>query len=234
MDPYRHKDWRHFREEVIKLDGGGCVRCLRSRQDGVVLQVHHKTYVLGRLPWEYSYEDCETLCKGCHAEEHGIIMPQSGWISMGGDDLGEYPADTCERCGTDLRHIFLIQHPKWGALSVGADCHDRLTGTTDAREFHDRSEKLSQKRKRFVASPRWEELPSGELAIEQQGIWLRVSPHGVGYRVLMDAAIGKTEYPTILDAKMNAFELIESGAAAAYLERRRLKALARKCALRLS
>lgn len=234
MDPYRHREWRHFREEVIKLDGGRCVRCCRSLADGVVLQVHHQVYVRGRLPWEYPHYECETLCKGCHAEEHGIIMPQSGWISMGGDDLGQYPADTCELCGTDLRYIFLIEHPNWGAMSVGTDCHDRLTGTTDARDFHDRAEKLSQKRKRFVASPRWEELRAGELGIEQQGIWLRVAPHGSGYRLLMDAAVGKSEYPTILDAKIKAFELIETGAAAAYLERRRLKARSRKRALRLA
>ena len=155
-------------------------------------------------------------------------------VSIAGDDLGEYPADNCELCGTPLRHIFLIQHPNWGALSVGTDCHDRLTGTTDAREFHGRSEKLSQKLKRFVSSPRWEQLRSGELAIEQGGIWLRITPHGLGYRVLMDAAVGKAEYPTVLDAKMKAFEVIESGAAAAYLDRRRLKAHAKKRALRLA
>ena len=234
MDPYRHADWKRFREEVIKLDRGRCVRCSRSCSDGVVLQVHHKAYVAGRLPWQYAYDECETLCKGCHAEEHGIIMPRSGWISMGGDDLGEYPADTCEFCGTDLRHIFLIQHPNWGSMSVGTVCHDKLTGTSDAREFHDRSEKLGQKLKRFVSSPRWEKLRSGELAIEQQNIWLRVAPHGAGFRVLMDAAVGKTEYPTILEAKMKAFELIETGAAAAYLERRQRKALALKRALRLA
>ena len=85
-----------------------------------------------------------------------------------------------------------------------------------------------------MASPRWEQLRSGELAIEQHGIWLRLAHHGAGYRVLMDAAVGKTEYPTILDAKMKAFELIETGTAAAYLERRRLKAQARKRALRLA
>lgn len=234
MDPYRHKDWKNFREEVIKLDGGRCVRCLRSPEDGAVLQVHHKNYLFGRHPWEYSYEECETLCKGCHAEEHGIIMPRSGWMSMGGDDLGEYPAGTCELCGTDLRYIFLIQHPNWGSMSVGTDCHDKLTGTSDARAFHDRSEKLRQKRKRFVSSPRWEELRSGELAIEQQGIWLRVAPHGAGFRVLMDAAVGKTVYTTVLDAKMKAFELIENGAAAAYLEARRIKAEARNRAFRLA
>lgn len=234
MNPYSHVDWRTFRDEVIRLDGGRCVRCFRSRADGVVLQVHHKLYRSGHRPWEYPHHECETLCKGCHAEEHGIITPRSGWISMGGDDLGEYPADNCELCGTPLRHIFLIQHPNWGALSVGTDCHDRLTGTADAREFHDRSEKLSQKLKRFVSSPRWEQLQSGELAIEQGGIWLRITPHGPGYRVLMDAAVGKAEYPTVLDAKIKTFELIESGAAAAYLDRRRLKAQARKRALRFA
>jgi hypothetical protein len=112
--------------------------------------------------------------------------------------------------------------------------HDKLTGTTDAREFHDRSDKIRQKRKRFASSARWQELGSGELGIEQDGIWLRIAPRETGYRVLMDDAVGKTAYPTILDAKMRAFELIETGEAAAYLERRRLKARARKRALRFA
>jgi len=223
MDPYRHAEWKRFRLEVIKLDGGRCVRCGRCRAEGAVLQVHHEEYAPGRLPWEYSHDACRTLCKGCHAEEHGLIMPRSGWISIGGDDLGEYPADTCELCGTGLRHIFLIQHPNWGAMAVGTDCHDRLTGTFDAHEFHRRSEKRSQKRRRFVSSPRWEELQPGQQTIQQSGIQLWVECHGKGYRLRMGPAVGKLEYPTMLDAKIKAFEMIETGEAVSYLERRQRK-----------
>lgn len=34
------------------------------------LQVHHKYYILNRLPWEYSDEALITLCNWCHADLH--------------------------------------------------------------------------------------------------------------------------------------------------------------------
>lgn len=36
----------------------------------IYLHVHHKHYVLGRLPWEYSDEELTTLCNWCHWELH--------------------------------------------------------------------------------------------------------------------------------------------------------------------
>jgi hypothetical protein len=56
MKPYSHARWHLYREEVIKLDGGRCVRCRRGRADGAVLQAHHKAYVSGRMPWD-SFRD---------------------------------------------------------------------------------------------------------------------------------------------------------------------------------
>ncbi|MBL1232819.1 MAG: HNH endonuclease [Flavobacteriales bacterium] len=77
MSLYNRKEWKEYRDNVIESDGGKCVRC--GRPDGeVVLQVHHKIYLTGKLPWEYGTENCETLCKGCHAAEHGIIQPKIG------------------------------------------------------------------------------------------------------------------------------------------------------------
>ena len=229
MNPYSHADWFQFREDVIKLDGGRCVRCLRSRLDGVVLQVHHKAYVRGRRPWEYPYDECETLCKGCHAEEHGKIMPRSGWSLIGSDDLGDLVGN-CELCETRLRHIYLIEYPSWGAMAVGTDCCDRLTGTTDARAYLDQYTKSRAKRKRFVSSPRWQAFHTGEFAIKQSGIRIRISPSNGKFRIFMDGVAGKVNHDTILDAKLKVFELIESGEANAYLERRRERLAAQSIA----
>ena len=135
MNLYRHADWLRFRSEVIKLHGGRCARCLRSSDaDAVVLQVHHKAYVRGRKPWEYGHTECEALCKGCHAVEHGLITPQSGWQLLGSDDLGDLIGN-CELCSTELRYIYAIYHEAWGAMAVGTDCCDRLTETTTASEL---------------------------------------------------------------------------------------------------
>src|ERR1700709_1007284 len=100
MNLYGHIEWLKFRAEIIKLDDGKCVRCGRARTEGVVLQVHHKSYAPGRRPWEYPHAECETLCKGCHAEEHGKIMPQSDWELVASDDLGGLNGN-CELCETE-------------------------------------------------------------------------------------------------------------------------------------
>ena len=149
MNLYNHSDWARFRGEVIKLDGQRCVRCSRGRSDDVVLQVQHKRYIPGRKPWEYTHSDCETLCKGCHAEELGIIMPSSGWLLLATDDLGDLNGN-CELCGTALRYSYAIVHPGWGSMAVGTDCCDKLTGTTDASEYYDMMVKDRGKMKRFV------------------------------------------------------------------------------------
>lgn len=215
MNVYKHVDWARFREEVIKLDGGKCVRCERSRADGVVLQVHHKFYVPGRLPWKYEHVECETLCKGCHAQEHGIIMPQADWTLLGSDDLGGLYGN-CESCGTELRYIFAITHPKWGTMEVGTDCCDRLTLTTKASE----QQKVREARGRFLSSKRWKE-DLGKWTIKQKGIAVRISPSNGKFCISMDDALSKVEYETLMDAKLKVYDVIDSGEAAAYLKKRR-------------
>lgn len=109
-NPYSNVQWIEFRNEMIELDGGVCKRCGRGIGDGVVLQVHHKAYRKGALPWEYSYSDCETLCKGCHGQEHGKVRPSFGWELLGTDDLGEL-SGVCEFCSTEIRYVFLFSIP---------------------------------------------------------------------------------------------------------------------------
>lgn len=219
MNLYTRADWVAFRETFIKLDGGRCLRCMRSRADGVVLQVHHKRYIAGRKPWEYDYADCETLCRGCHGAEHGKVMPKRGWECVGYDDLGDLIGE-CELCGTDLRYLYLVQHPKWPAMEVGTDCCDNLTGSLEASEHLDGYKKRADKVKRFVSSPRWKPRGPGELKIKQEGIYVVIKPNGAGFKVSMDGVTGKADFATLLDAKMRVFETIESGEAAQFLAKR--------------
>ncbi|MCX7257277.1 MAG: hypothetical protein NTZ64_11205 [Polaromonas sp.] len=138
MKPYRSREWKIFRNEVIRLDGGACSNCGKTASDGAILQVHHKQYFSGRSPWDYPYNLCETLCKGCHAAEHGLIPPKFGWEHVGWDDLGELNG-ICECCGTSIRYIFLVQHPKWNPMEVGEICCDNLTSiglTQNSEIFH--------------------------------------------------------------------------------------------------
>jgi len=225
MNLYDHAEWKRFRGEVITLDGDRCVRCSRGHDDAV-LQVHHKRYIPGRKPWEYPHSECETLCKGCHAEEHGIIMPTSDWMLLGTDDLGDLNGN-CELCGTALRYSYAIVHPSWGAMAVGTDCCDKLTGTTEASEHHDMMLKDRGKLKRFVSSPSWKTLPSGEHCIIRGGIAVRIGEAEGKYFIGLGPAKGKAPHDSLIGAKIKALELIDSGEAAAYLERRRDRELAR-------
>lgn len=222
MNPYSHTNWLLFRQEIIKLDGGRCVRCSRGPEHGAVLQVHHKAYAPGRPPWEYPYSECETLCKGCHAAEHGIIMPRAGWTHLGTDDLGDLTGN-CELCGTEIRYVYAIEHPTWGAMAVGTDCCDKLTGTTDASDYHDRLVKQREKRRRFIDSPRWKAHAAGGMVITRTGIEVRIWPCDGAYRLAMDDTRGKVAYPSVLDAKIRAFDFIESGNAMNFLASRRAR-----------
>lgn len=222
MNTYNHLEWFRFREEVIKLDGGQCVRCGRSRADGAVLQVHHKSYTPGRLPWEYGHTECETLCKGCHAQQHGIIMPQSDWALIATDDLGDLCGE-CDYCGTEIRYVFAITHPKWGAMAVGTDCCDRLTLTHEASEYHAKYTKARERRARFLTSKRWK-WRSDAWWITQRSIKWCIAPYAGKFRISMEGVAGRGEYDTLVDAKLKVYDLSESGEAAAFLERHRHRA----------
>jgi len=218
--PYRTAEWAAFRAEVIRLDGGACLSCGRGPADGVVLQVHHKQYIPGHSPWEYPHEYCETMCAGCHAAKHGYIPPKFGWEHAGWDDLEDL-VGTCECCGTAIRYVFLIQHPDWRTLEVGEICCDNLTSTQVASGFMESRRRYAERLKRFVSSPRWLVRPGNVHHIIQKRLTLEVVPKNGSYFLRIEWRPGKVTFPTVLDAKAKAFELIESGAIDAYLRKLR-------------
>jgi len=212
-DQYRNQKWINFREEVIELDGGVCVQCGKSRASGSVLQVHHKRYRKEKEPWDYPFELCETLCKACHAAEHGIIRPEHGWDYVGEDDLGGLYGN-CERCNTEIRYVFYIQHPHWEPMTVGTMCCDDLTGTeiaTDARKYKDRL-------KRFLTSTRWKR-EGDDYVIRQKQIDIRIFKTINNYSIQMGTAKGSKEYVSVEQAKEKVFEFIESEEADAFFNK---------------
>lgn len=118
MNEYQGDKWIEFRNAIIESDGGVCNICGKGKNDGAVLQVHHSKYIEGLKPWEYYPQDCETVCKGCHAEIHGKIIPRTGWEYISEEDLGDLSGE-CDYCGTELRYLFTIYHENWGCMEVG-------------------------------------------------------------------------------------------------------------------
>lgn len=211
-NPYGNKKWQEFREQVIDLDGNRCTKCHRKQSSEIILQVHHKKYQPRKLPWEYAYKDCETLCKGCHAQEHGLVMPRTGWEFLSQDDLGDL-IGTCELCQTPIRHVFTIHHENWEPMDVGTICCDHLTGTTIATELHKYQNRLD----RFLTSVRWKEI-NDYLQIKQAGIWIMIKQEKSKYRVYMNNKKGGVLYDSLDSAKKKAFESIENGKAQNYLD----------------
>jgi hypothetical protein len=221
MRHYHRKGWQAFRKEVIEIDGGVCVKCKRGPLQGAILQIHHKEYLPGKLPWEYPYELCETLCKGCHAGEHGIVRPFTGWECVGQDDLGDLDGQ-CELCGNALRYVFFVQHEKWPTLEVGETCCDHITETTDASAFMDSVRRSQERRNRFINSPRWKSA-GGDSAqrIIQKGARILVAPNEDEFRLAINDVEGKLRFPSANEAKAYVFEMCENGRLEAFLKKRK-------------
>lgn len=62
-----HPNWQKIRLQIMLRDSWTCLRCRCSDK---TLNVHHKDYIKGRLPWNYPLNNFETLCYLCHQKEH--------------------------------------------------------------------------------------------------------------------------------------------------------------------
>jgi len=214
-NPYIHPNWLLFRKEIIELDNG-CKECHRTETDGVILQVHHLEYFPGRLPWQYPYRLCECLCRGCHAQKHGIIKPSVGWQYVDREDLEDLSGN-CDYCGTEIRHVFYIDHPNWEMIGVGEICCDNLTGTEIASNYMESQRRYLSRLKRFVYSTRWKE--AGKIfTISQRKIAIQIHTINGVFRIVMNGHFGKANFQNIEDAKKRVFEVIENGLAEKFLE----------------
>lgn len=60
------KEWKECREKILARDNYTCKNCGSTKY----LNVHHKFYRSGCMPWEYEDDCLITLCKDCHLKEH--------------------------------------------------------------------------------------------------------------------------------------------------------------------
>ena len=174
----------------------------------MVLQAHHKFYLKHLKPWEYEFEDCEALCKGCHARIHGKIPPDADWDFWGEEDFEE-PTETCELCGTKIRYVFLVSHPNWPTMEVGEICCDKLTSTKVATEFMKDKRSRVDRKKRFLKSTRWKPLGRFSEELKEQGISMIVVHTGKSYRIRVNGKWRDYKFPNVSEAKGEVFEILE-------------------------
>ena len=63
----RDPRWQKMRLKKLEASSWACERC---RDTATTLNVHHKRYVKGRMPWEYDEQELAVLCEPCHGFEH--------------------------------------------------------------------------------------------------------------------------------------------------------------------
>lgn len=69
-------------------------------ENKIILHVHHKFYVLGRLPWEYTLDELTTLCHSCHWELHQNERVKVYKETFEGiEELTITPCDRCNSAG---------------------------------------------------------------------------------------------------------------------------------------
>lgn len=87
--------WQKKRLEIMQRDNFTCQLC-GSKSN--VLNVHHKRYIDGKYPWEYSGNILVTLCEDCHKMVH-INKPTKGVNISLGDIVKDINSKEFERYG---------------------------------------------------------------------------------------------------------------------------------------
>jgi len=70
----RDPRWQRRRLEIMQRAGFICEECVA--QDHRTLNVHHKVYRRGAMPWEYTDDELECLCEDCHRKRHAHVLGQ--------------------------------------------------------------------------------------------------------------------------------------------------------------
>lgn len=204
-DPYSRPEWKRFYEYVTTRDGC-CRTCGRIKGSDVVLQVHHTQYLPSSLPWESPPEHCITLCKYCHAAEHGLVRPPNGWVLGHVQELDSHTG-VCDLGHHNLRFLYIVWHPKWPAsLTIGEECCEMLTSLPVTR------------RKDFIESQKWKIHP--EMTWRVHAKFDIVVRHVCdGFQIEIDGVLGGMRFGSEREAKGRVFDILVSGRLVAWFKK---------------
>jgi hypothetical protein len=83
----RDPRWQRKKNGILIRDDYRCVWCKDTARNQ---QVDHKRYIKGRMPWEYSDSDLQTLCEVCHGRI--TILRRKAAEAIGEFNVYELPA----------------------------------------------------------------------------------------------------------------------------------------------
>jgi 5-methylcytosine-specific restriction endonuclease McrA len=91
--------WEKHRKMLLNAHGYECMKCGAT---DIRLQVHHKYYKPGVLPWNYPVDAYEILCVNCHREKHAE------------QNFDQYPAPEQTRPVKSIRQVMIdfIEHTR--------------------------------------------------------------------------------------------------------------------------
>jgi hypothetical protein len=104
-------------------------------------------------------------------------------------------------------------------MEVREVCCDHLTSS----DYATNQMKYVKRRTRFVFSSRWSAAKSGSPSIIQKGVSLSIVSDGPNYKLRMNGTLGRLQFGSVLEAKIKAFDLIDSGVAHAYFSTRKFR-----------
>lgn len=79
--------WQRKRLEIMERDGFKCRHCRSTEK---TLNVHHRIYRKGKMPWDYEDDVFVTLCEDCHKvaeEQKERVLLMMGRYSFSDDQI---------------------------------------------------------------------------------------------------------------------------------------------------
>ncbi len=77
----KSKEFKEVKKIVFERDGGKCMVCGRTRQDGVTLNTHHRCYKHLYEGGQIEANDCILCCSICHKAIHSSKKNYT-WFSI--------------------------------------------------------------------------------------------------------------------------------------------------------
>jgi hypothetical protein len=136
-------------------------------------------------------------------------LPRKGWQVITCVCLDPADAPTsCQWCGTELRHVFYLNHPDTGDQSIaGCVCTEHLTQDYVNPKQYLKTEKARVRRaktahRKFFSV--WSVNSRGSHTLFFKGAMTTIFFHRVGWKWVREGRFSEREYPTVDGAKLAA------------------------------
>jgi len=115
--------WQKKRLEILQRDKFTCQSCGNKES---TLNVHHRTYISGKMLWEYDNDDLITYCDNCHSQIHELIYAIKnimGFMSINqltyaSDIMWKISKSDNKTCYDTLEYITKKQKDFFGKMSI--------------------------------------------------------------------------------------------------------------------